>query len=189
MTSAPSYGVTQNIQLVSTSTLILLGTYFRIPVSSRSFDYRTASCFLLDAKVNNGTTYFNKGFYRKGIRKNQRTKRTTDNKKIRKTPKKKGSRVGLNPSYWIPNKRRRSIRFDIDYGGIFVGSITDGGTFWAVMSCGGNVLAVGGFSFFGGNDFGGGGKTKVCFNFTVVGGFAFFGGNDFGGGGKTTIWR
>ena len=33
--------------------------------------------------------------------------------------------------------------------------------FWAVMPYGGNFLAVGGFSFFGGNGFGGGGKTKV----------------------------
>ena len=31
----------------------------------------------------------------------------------------------------------------------------------AVMPYGGNFLAVGGFSFFGGNDFGGGGKTKI----------------------------
>ena len=37
----------------------------------------------------------------------------------------------------------------------------DGGTLWAVMPYGGNFLAVGGFSFIGGNDFGGGGKTKV----------------------------
>ena len=60
-------GVTQNIQLVSRSTLILLGTYFPIPVPSRSFDHRTASRILLDAKVtvNNGTSYFNKGFYPK----------------------------------------------------------------------------------------------------------------------------
>ena len=76
MISTPSYGVTQNIQLVSTSTLILLGTHFRLLVSSRSFDHRTASCILLDAKVNNGKSYFNKGFYRKGFRKNQRTRRT-----------------------------------------------------------------------------------------------------------------
>ena len=58
--------VTQNIRLVSKSTLIILGTYFQIPaVSSRSFDHRTASRILLDAKVtvNNGTSYFNKGFY------------------------------------------------------------------------------------------------------------------------------
>ena len=26
-------------------------------------------------------------------------------------------------------------------------------------------------------------------NFSAVGGFSFFGGNDFGGGGKTKIWR
>ena len=44
-------GVTQNIQLVSESTLILLGTDFRVPVSSRSFDHRTASRILLDAKM------------------------------------------------------------------------------------------------------------------------------------------
>ena len=35
-----------------------------------------------------------------------------------------------------------------------------GGIFSAVMQYGGNFLAVGGFSFFGGNDFGGGGNTK-----------------------------
>ena len=33
--------------------------------------------------------------------------------------------------------------------------------FWAVMPYGGIYLAVGVFSFFGGNGFGGGGKTKV----------------------------
>ena len=38
---------------------------------------------------------------------------------------------------------------------------TYGGSMWAVMSYGGNCLAVGGFSFLGGNDFGGGGKTKI----------------------------
>ena len=31
----------------------------------------------------------------------------------------------------------------------------------AVMPYGGNVSPVGGVSFFGGNDFGGGGKTKI----------------------------
>ena len=67
MTSTRSYGATQNIQLVSKSTLILLGTYFRIPVSSRSFDHRTASRLLLEDNVSNGTSYFNKGFYRKII--------------------------------------------------------------------------------------------------------------------------
>ena len=49
------------------------------------------------------------------------------------------------------------------------------------MPCGGNFTAVGGFSFFGGNDFGGGG------NFSAVSGFSFFGGNNFGGAGKTKI--
>ena len=49
--------VTQNIQLVSKSTSILLGTYFRIPVCSRSFDHCTASRILLDAKVNNSTVH------------------------------------------------------------------------------------------------------------------------------------
>ena len=49
------------------------------------------------------------------------------------------------------------------------------------MSCRYNCLAVGGFPFFGGNDFGG--------KFSAVGGFSFFGGNDFGGGGKIKIWR
>ena len=89
MTSTPSYyGVTQNIQLVSRSTLILLGTYFRIPVSSRSFDHRTASRILLDM-VNNGTFYFKKRFYRKGIRNNRRTR----NKKKQKKAEKKSPRV------------------------------------------------------------------------------------------------
>lgn len=59
-------------------------------------------------------------------------------------------------------------------------------------------MAVGGNVFFGGNDFGGGGKTKkmeVIFSAVLpyhmavivlmVGGNAFFGGMDFGGGGKT----
>ena len=36
-----------------------------------------------------------------------------------------------------------------------------GGNFCAVMPYVGNFLAVGGFSFFGGKNFGGGGKTKV----------------------------
>ena len=59
--------------------------------------------------------------------------------------------------------------------------------FSAVMQYGGNFLAVGGFSFFGGNDFGGSGKPKYggIFsvvmqygdNFLAVGGFSFFGGN------------
>ena len=91
-------GVTQNTQLVSTSTLILLVTYFQIPVSSRSFDHLTASRILLDAEVtvNNGTSYFNKGFYRKGIRKDQRTKRTK-NKKNRKMPEKKKSPREFEP--------------------------------------------------------------------------------------------
>ena len=35
-----------------------------------------------------------------------------------------------------------------------------GGIFSAVMQYGGNFLAVGGFPFFGGNDFGGRGKPK-----------------------------
>ena len=38
---------------------------------------------------------------------------------------------------------------------------------------GGNYSAVGGFSFFGGNDFGRGGKTKNL----AVSCFSFFGGN------------
>ena len=42
------------------------------------------------------------------------------------------------------------------------------------MPYGGFFLAVGDFSFYGGNDFGGGGKTKYGGNFsTVVGGFCF----------------
>ena len=44
-----------------------------------------------------------------------------------------------------------------------------GGIFSAVMQYGGNFLAVGDFSFFGGNDFGGSGKTKIW--------QYFFGGN------------
>ena len=57
------------------------------------------------------------------------------------------------------------------------------------MPYGSNFLAVGGFSFFGGNDLGGGGKTKVWRQ--LLGGrrFFVFGGNDFCGGGKTKIWR
>ena len=51
------------------------------------------------------------------------------------------------------------------------------------MLYGGNFLAVGSFSFFGGSDFGGGG------GFSAVGGFSSFGGNDFSGGGQTKIWR
>ena len=62
------------------------------------------------------------------------------------------------------------------------------------MPYGGNFLAVGGFSFFGGNDLGGRGKPKYggIFSavmqygglFLAVGGFSFFGGNDLGGRGK-----
>ena len=36
-----------------------------------------------------------------------------------------------------------------------------GDNFSAVIPYGGIFLAVGGFSFFGGNEFGGGGKTKI----------------------------
>ena len=32
-------------------------------------------------------------------------------------------------------------------------------------------------------------KSKYGGNFLAVGVFSFFGGNDFGGGGKTKIWR
>ena len=52
-----------------------------------------------------------------------------------------------------------------------------GGIFSAVMPYGGNFSAVRGFSFFGGNDFGGGGKTKYGDNFSTVipyGGERFF---------------
>ena len=52
-------------------------------------------------------------------------------------------------------------------------------------------MALGGFSFFGGNDFDGSGKPKYVGIFSSVmqyggnvlalGGFSFFGGNDFGG--------
>ena len=75
------------------------------------------------------------GFYPKIIRKKQRTRRTKKNGKM---PKKK-----------------------VPVGGNFLGGITGGGTFGEVMPYGGNFLAVGGFSFFGGNDFVGEGKTKV----------------------------
>ena len=43
--------------------------------------HRTASRVLLDSKVNNGTSYFDKGSYRKGIRKNQTTSRAKKKKK------------------------------------------------------------------------------------------------------------
>ena len=62
-----------------------------------------------------------------------------------------------------------------------------GGIFSAVMQYAGIFLAVGNFSFFGGNDFGGSGKTKYggIFsavmqyggNFLAVTGFSFFRGN------------
>ena len=58
-----------------------------------------------------------------------------------------------------------------------------------VVPYSGNFMAVGGFTFFGGKDFGGGGKFSAVMpyrgNVSAVGGFSFFGGNDFGGGGKT----
>ena len=65
----------------------------------------------------------------------------------------------------------------------------DGDNFSAVMPYDGNVLAVGGFSFFCGNVFCRGGKTKIWrkyfggmimpygHNFSAVSGFSFFGGN------------
>ena len=63
-----------------------------------------------------------------------------------------------------------------------------------MLPCGGFFLAVGSFSFFGGNHFGGSGKPKdgsilsalmqYGGNFLAVGGFSFFGGNHFGGSGK-----
>ena len=56
-----------------------------------TFIHCTTSLILLDAKVNNGTSYFRKGFYRKGIRKNQRNRRTK-NKKIEKCQEKKSTR-------------------------------------------------------------------------------------------------
>ena len=58
------------------------------------------------------------------------------------------------------------------------------------MRYGGNFSAVVGFSFFGGKDFGRGGKKQNMAvmpyggNFSAVGGFSFF-----GGGGKNKIWR
>ena len=58
-------------------------------------------------------------------------------------------------------KKWKSAEKNVPDGGTFVGGITGGSTFGAIMPCGGNFLAVSGFSFFGGNDFGGGGKTNV----------------------------
>ena len=68
----------------------------------------------------------------------------------------------------------------------------------AVMQYGGNFFTVGGFSFFGGNDFGGSGKTKIWRYFSAVmqyggnilalGCFSFFGGNTLAVGGITKIW-
>ena len=56
------------------------------------------------------------------------------------------------------------------------------------MPYGGNFSTVGGFSFFGYNDFGGGVNSSAVMpyggNFSAIGGFSFF-----GGGGKTKIWR
>ena len=49
-----------------------------------------------------------------------------------------------------------------------------GGIFSAVLQYGGNFVAVGGFSFFGGNDFGGSGKPKYGGIFSAV---MQFGGN------------
>ena len=49
-------------------------------------------------------TKIKKGFYRKGIRKNQRTRRTKNNKE--------SPRVGLNLSYRITTKRHRAILSD-----------------------------------------------------------------------------
>ena len=100
-------GVAQNIQLVSKSTLIVLSTYSRIPVSSRSFAHHTASRILLDAKVNNGTSYFNKG-----PKRNPKEPKNQKSKEQKKMPKKKNPRVDLNPSYRIPAKRHRAIPSD-----------------------------------------------------------------------------
>ena len=70
-----------------------------------------------------------------------------------------------------------------------MGGIADGGTFWAVMPYGSSFLVVGGFSFFWGNDFGGGGRTKVWRYFYGGRRFFVFGGSEFGVGGKIKIWR
>ena len=98
--------------------------------------------------------------------------------------------MGLNPSNRIPTKRRRAIPSDhSDMAVPFVGGITDGGTFWAVMPCGGIFLAVGGFRFLALTTSAEAVTPKYGGNFSAVGGFSVFGGNDFGGGGKTKIWR
>ena len=95
----------------------------------------------------------------------ERTKEPKNQKnKKKKCRQKNNPRMGLNPSYRIPTKRRRAIPsyfLQLRQGGTFVGGITNSGTFWAVMPYGGNVWAVGGFSFFGGSDDDGGGKTEV----------------------------
>ena len=62
---------------------------------------------------------------------------------------------------------------------------TDG----AVMPCGGNFLAIGGFSFLVVTTLVETAKPICGGNFSAVGGFSFLGGNDFGGGSKTKIWR
>ena len=76
-----------------------------------TFTHCTASRILLDAKENIGTSYFNREFYRKGILKNQRTRRTK-NKKIETCRKQKRLRMDLNLSYRIPTKRHRAIPSD-----------------------------------------------------------------------------
>ena len=57
------------------------------------------------------------------------------------------------------------------------------------MPYGGNFSAVGGFSFLAVTPLAEVVKPKYGGNFSAVGGFSFLGGNDFGGGGKTKIWR
>ena len=67
----------------------------------------TASRILLDAKVNNDTSYFIKVLPKRNPKepKNQKNK----DQKNRKMSRKKSPRVGLNPSYRIPTKWRRAI--------------------------------------------------------------------------------
>ena len=107
-------GATQNVQLVSKSTLTLLGTYFRIPVSSRRFDPRTAFHILLDAKLNNGILQYPTISTRCSTQKgSERTKEPEEQRrrKIENVEKKKSPRE-FEPQYRIPTKRRRAIPSD-----------------------------------------------------------------------------
>ena len=58
------------------------------------------------------------------------------------------------------------------------------------MPYGGNFSAVGVFFFFSAvTTLAEAVKPKYYCNFSTVGGFSLFGGNDSGGGGKSKIWR